>query len=166
MVVVLQKGPRQTRSKKKINTVKEIGWCELVDIPSLGLKQVHAKMDSGAATSSIHATRIKSFEKDGQKWVEFSFHASAKDQIERIQAKVADQRKVRSSNGKEQLRFVIEAQLCLGKLCWDGHLTLANRGSMAFPVLIGRRALRRGFLVNSGKRWMLGKPPSATNKKG
>lgn len=122
-------------------------------------------MDSGAATSSIHATRIKPFEIDGQKWVEFSFHASAKDPVERIRAMVFDQRKVRSSNGKEQLRYVIEAKLCLGKLCWDGHLTLANRGSMAFPVLIGRRALKRGFVVNSGKRWMLGKPPSITNRR-
>ena len=48
--------------------------------------------------------------------------------------------------------------MTLGPLTWAGHITLANRGSMAFPMLVGRRALRRGFLVNSGKRWMLGKP--------
>jgi hypothetical protein len=148
--------------KKKPNTPKsEIGWCELVDIPSLGLENIHAKMDSGAATSSIHATRIKQIEKDGELWVEFSFHPSAHDPVKRIKAKVLDRRKVRSSNGKEQLRYVIEAQLCLGNLCWDGQLTLANRGSMAFPILIGRRALRRGFLVNSGRKWMLGKPEQA-----
>jgi hypothetical protein len=145
--------------KKKANSPKtEIGWCELVDIPTLGLANIHAKMDSGAATSSIHATRIKQLEIDDELWVEFSFHASAHDPVKRVKAKVSDRRKVRSSNGKEQLRYVIDAQLCLGNLCWDGHLTLANRGSMAFPVLIGRRALRRGFLVNSGRKWMLGKP--------
>ena len=37
-------------------------------------------------------------------------------------------------------------------------MTLANRQSMAFPILVGRRALRRGFLVNSARRWMLGNP--------
>ena len=144
--------------KKSAKPRIEIGWCELVDIPSLGLDKVHAKMDSGAATSSIHATRIKPFERGGAAWVEFSFYASAKDHVVRLQAPVIDRRNVRSSNGKEQLRYVIAAQLCLGKLCWDGQLTLANRGSMAFPVLIGRRGLKRGFLVNSSKKWMLGKP--------
>lgn len=138
----------------------EIGWCELVDIPSLGLVNVHAKMDSGAATSSIHATRVKAFEKDGKLWVSFWFKASTAERAVKLIAVVSDQRKIRSSNGVQALRYVIEAQFSLGNLSWDGHLTLANRGTMAFPVLIGRRALRRGFLVNSGKRWMVGKPVS------
>jgi hypothetical protein len=136
----------------------EIGWCELVDIPSLGLDKIHGKMDTGASTSSIHATRVKPFEKEGRQWVEFSFHPSTKDHIRRLQAPVVEKRNVRSSNGKQQLRYVIEAQFCLGNVSWKGQLTLANRGSMAFPVLIGRRGLRRGFLVNSKKKWMLGRP--------
>jgi hypothetical protein len=148
------------RAKRRppVTEMTEIGWCELVDIPSLGLDKIHAKMDSGAATSSIHATRVKPFEKDGRQWVEFSFHPGAKDYIRRLQAPVVEMRNVRSSNGKQQLRYVIEAQFCVANVSWKGQLTLANRGSMAFPVLIGRRGLRRGFLVNSKKKWMLGKP--------
>lgn len=116
-------------------------------------------MDSGAATSSIHATRIMPFENDGAAWVQFSFRASKHDPAIILRAPVVDRRNVRSSNGKEQLRYVIAAKMEMGALQWEGQLTLANRGSMAFPILLGRRALRRGFLVNSGKRWMLGKPP-------
>jgi hypothetical protein len=149
---------RALRPKTAARIKTEIGWCELVDIPSLGLAGVHAKMDSGAATSSIHATRVTAFEKSGQPWVSFWFKASGAARARKLSAPVSDQRYIRSSNGGQELRYVIEAQFCLGNLCWDGHLTLANRGTMAFPVLIGRRALRRGFLVNSGKRWMLGKP--------
>jgi hypothetical protein len=130
----------------------------MVDIPTLGLSGIHAKMDTGAATSSIHANRIKVFDKAGTLWVSFWFKAGKQDRAVKLSVPVFDQRTVRSSNGVQELRYVIEAQFCLGNLCWDGHLTLANRGTMAFPVLIGRRALRRGFLVNSGKRWMLGKP--------
>jgi hypothetical protein len=148
------------RAKRQppVTEMTEIGWCELVDIPSLGLNKIHAKMDSGAATSSIHATRVKPFEKDDRQWVEFSFHPSAKDHIRRLQAPVVEMRNVRSSNGKQQLRYVIEAQFSLGNISWKGQLTLANRGSMAFPVLIGRRGLRRGFVVNSKKKWILGRP--------
>ena len=145
-------------SKTRLKDTVEIGWCELVDIPSLGLCKVHAKMDSGAATSSIHASRVKPFVRDGNLWVEFWFRLNVGEKPKRYTAPVIDRRTVRSSNGLHQERYVIEAQFCLGKLCWQGQLTLANRRSMAFPLLIGRRALRRGFLVNSGRSWTLGKP--------
>ena len=136
----------------------EIGWCEMVDIPSLGLTGVHAKMDTGAATSSIHATRVKPLLRDGRPCVEFWFRLNAGEKPKRYEAAIIDRRTVRSSNGDAQERYVIAAQFCFGKLCWNGQLTLANRRSMAFPLLIGRRALRRGFVVNSGRRWVLGKP--------
>ena len=146
------------KSRAATSPKTEIGWCELVSIPTLGLSDVHAKMDSGAATSSIHATRIKPFARSDALWVEFWFRQKAGEKPKRMEAKVIDTRHVRSSNGVREERFVIEAQFCLGKLCWNGQLTLANRRTMAFPVLIGRRALKRGFLINSGRRWILGKP--------
>ena len=145
----------------KVKTV--IGWCELVDVPSLRLVGVHGKMDSGARTSSIHATHVKPFEKDGQQWVKFRFRAWAGDTAHEFEAPVLEQRRIRSSNGHMQQRYVIAAELCLGEYCWQGQLTLADRGSMAFPMLIGRRSLKRGFLVDSGRRWVLGKPHDASS---
>ena len=146
-------------TQKGIKARLEIGWCEMVDIPSLGLSQVHAKMDTGAATSSIHASRVKPVIRDNNPWVEFWFRPNAGEKPKRYEAPIIDRRTVRSSNGLREERYVIAAQFCFGTLCWQGQLTLANRRSMAFPLLIGRRALRRGFLVNSGRRWVLGKPP-------
>ncbi|APG63309.1 hypothetical protein LPB140_11530 [Sphingorhabdus lutea] len=135
----------------------EIGWCELIQLPSLGLVDIHAKIDTGAKTSSIHATRIKEFDRDGEKWVEFWFRENAGLKAVRKEAPILEQRKVKSSNGEQQIRYVIKVEISLGNLQWLGEMTLANRGSMAFPVLMGRRALSRGFLVNSAKRWTLGK---------
>lgn len=147
-------------AKKRKRPVREkmiIGWCELVDIPSLGLMRLRAKMDSGAATSAIHATRIRPIVRDGEKWVEFWFRPIAGEKPRRYEAPVLTRRTVRSSNGEKQERYVISAQLSLGTLSWVGEMTLANRKSMAFPILIGRRALRRGFLVDSSRKWVLGK---------
>lgn len=152
------KGEIARPTRRRNNAKIEIGWCEMVDVPSLGLKNVHAKMDTGAATSSIHATRVKALVREGKPCVEFWFRLNAGEKPKRYEAEVIDRRTVRSSNGMTQYRYVIAAQFCFGKLCWNGQLTLANRRSMAFPLLIGRRALRRGFLVNSGRRWVLGKP--------
>ncbi|MEO0440537.1 MAG: RimK/LysX family protein [Pseudomonadota bacterium] len=154
-----RKPTRSSKLRRKLREPCEIGWCELVDLRDFGLAGLHAKIDSGAQTSSLHAVRIKPFERDGEHWVAFTIPKSPDHAAKRVEAKVFDQRAVKSSNGKVQQRYVIETVITLGPLSWSGHITLANRQSMAFPMLIGRRALRRGFLVNSGKRWMLGKPP-------
>jgi len=156
---------RSAQRKSRARNKTEIGWCELVDLPGLGLREIHAKMDTGAATSAIHATRIRPFEREGSAWVEFWFRPIPGQKARRFEAPLVDRRQVRSSNGERQHRHVIETQICLGKLCWTSQLTLANRASMAFPVLIGRRALRRGLLlVNSGRKWVLGKPAPSEAK--
>ncbi len=136
----------------------------MVDLPGLRLTEIHAKMDTGAATSSIHATRVRPFVRNGEQWVEFWFRPFPGEKARRFEAPSIGQRQVRSSNGERQFRHVIETQMCLGKLCWTSQLTLANRASMAFPVLIGRRALRLGMLlVDSRRKWVLGKPAPLEN---
>lgn len=144
--------------RKRLKQPQEIGWCECVDLPELGLHRIKAKIDSGAATSSIHATGIKPIEVGGVPHVEFWFRAHKDERAQRYYAPVVEQRAVTSSNGQRQIRYVIETTMQLGNLLWLGHMTLANRGKMNFPILIGRRALRRGFLVNCGHRYMLGRP--------
>lgn len=156
--MVNMKPEKLPRLRKKLTEPCEIGWCELVSLPELGIENIHAKIDSGAATSSLHAVRIKPFERDGEQWVRFTIPKSPELPAIRCEAKVLEKRLVKSSNGRSQQRYVIETIMQLGPLTWVGHMTLANRQSMAFPVLIGRRALKRGFLVNSAKRWMLGQP--------
>lgn len=140
----------------------ELGWCELVHLPDLGIENLHAKIDSGAATSALHATDIEPFERDGRGYVRFVIPTAKNLPDHHCEAPLYGQRKIRSSNGVLQTRYVIETQMKLGPLQWLGHMTLANRQSMIFPVLIGRRSLKRGFLVNSGKRWMLGRHKETT----
>jgi len=149
--------PKVKRLLKKLKEPCEIGWCELIDLPEFGVINLDAKVDTGAATSSLHATRIKPFEKDGQQFVQFTIPMGSGVADHHCEARVYGQRRIKSSNGVMQTRYVVETVMKLGPLEWVGHMTLANRQSMIFPVLIGRRALKRGFLVNSAKRWMLGR---------
>ena len=149
--------PKAKRYRRKLKEPCEIGWCELIDLPAFGVKNLHAKVDTGAATSSLHATRIKPFEKDGQAFVQFTIPMGSGVADYHCEAPVYGQRRIKSSNGVMETRYVIETVMKLGPLEWVGHMTLANRQSMIFPVLIGRRALKRGFLVNSARRWMLGR---------
>ena len=55
---------RAREPRSKLSQPVEIGWAELVQLPDLGLHNIRAKIDTGAATSSIHATRLKPIETD------------------------------------------------------------------------------------------------------
>lgn len=154
----------KVRKHSRLKEPVEIGWCELVDLPELGLLGMHAKIDTGARTSSLHATHVKPFERDGAPWVSFRSPRSIGHRPQDCEAPVIATRRITSSNGHIQTRFVIGAIMRLGPLEWPAQITLANRATMAFPILIGRRGLRRGFLVNSGKRWLLGKPSKEGTK--
>lgn len=135
----------------------EIGWCELVTLPEFDIHSIHAKIDTGANTSSLHAVDIKPFIKDDAAWVSFRVPKSPAMPAFQCEAPILKQTTIKSSNGHEQLRYVIAVKIILAGLQWDGQMTLANRGSMAFPILIGRRSLRRGFIVNSAKKWVFGR---------
>lgn len=149
---------RAREPRSKLLQPVEIGWAELVRLPDLGLNHIRAKIDTGAATSSIHATRLKPIETDEGLMVEFWTRVHQDEPSCKITAPAVARRKIKSSNGEVQLRYVIETTMRMGDFTWTGHLTLANRRAMAFPILIGRRALARGFRVNCARRWMLGRP--------
>lgn len=154
------------RSSKKLLAGREpvdIGWSECVDLPDLGLSRIKAKIDTGAATSSIHATRVNPLMVDGQLIVEFWFRAHRREPARKYRAPGVELRHIKSSNGAVELRYVIETTMILGNVRWRGHMTLANRTTMTFPILIGRRALRRGFRVDCRRKWVFG-PPEVTDR--
>jgi len=150
--------PSPARPRKPAKAPIDIGWAECVDLPDLGLTRIKAKIDTGAATSSIHATRVRPVERNGELIVEFWFRAHKGEPARKYRAPAVEQRRIKSSNGAIELRYVIETTMMLGKVGWKGHMTLANRMTMAFPILIGRRALRRGFRVDCARKWVLGAP--------
>ncbi|MEZ5381107.1 MAG: RimK/LysX family protein [Microthrixaceae bacterium] len=76
-----------------------------------------------------------------------------------VRARWVEDRVIRSSNGAEELRPVIRTAIVLGGHRWTCEMTLAQRESMGYPLLLGRTALRRRFLVHPGRSF-LGDVPS------
>ena len=140
-----------------------IGWRALIDFPEFGLKGIPAKVDTGARTSSLHATHIRSFERDGQTWLNFQLYSGKRKA--RVQttaeARLVDLRKIRSSNGAVEERYVIETTISARGLSWKAEVSLSKRSSMTFPMLLGRACLRNRFLVDSGHSYLKTKTPSA-----
>ncbi len=137
-----------------------IGWREWVTLSSLNVQPIKAKIDTGARTSAIHAYRIRPFDRDGDAWIEFFLHPTQgrKQPEVRCEAPVLEQRKVKSSTGHSELRYVIETQITLAGKALDIELTLTNRDQMGFRMLIGREAVRERFLVDPGRSFRGGQP--------
>lgn len=134
-----------------------IGRREMVSLPDLHLT-LCCKADTGARTSALHAEAIEPFEEDGHPWVRFVTRVSGgQTPPHECRLPLHDRRKVKSSNGAEEWRYVIRTRLLLGALDFPIELTLTDRSNMRHPMLLGRRAMRR-LLVAPGAAFLHGEP--------
>lgn len=138
-----------------------IGWREWLALPALGVPAIKAKIDTGARTSALHAFDVEIFRDRGQKMARFNVHPLQRhDEIViTAEAPLVEHRTVRSSSGDQSHRPVICTDIELMGRRWTTEITLVNRDAMGFRMLLGRLALRRGFVVRPGCSYRGGKPP-------
>jgi hypothetical protein len=140
-----------------------VGWREWVAMPGLNIAQIKAKIDTGARSSALHAFIIDPYRRGGQRWVMFAIHPRQKHSGVLIEchALIKDRRLVTDSGGHKQRRYVIETQLVLGQSVITAEMTLTNRDSMLFRMLIGRTALNNRFIVDPSASYLQGKPENS-----
>ena len=80
------------------------------------------------------------------------------------QAKLVDKRIVKSSSGFREQRYVIQTTLKIGNDSWEIEMTLTNRDSMGFRMLLGREAMSGRILVDPEQKYLLGQTTSETLK--
>ncbi|WP_337004906.1 MULTISPECIES: ATP-dependent zinc protease family protein [unclassified Microbacterium] len=154
-----------SRSTPHSNTLT--GWREWVSLPDLGVDWLKAKIDTGARTSSLHAFDIVEFIQDDEPWVRFKvkpWQDSQEDAVV-VESPVHDRRAVRSSSGHAQERFVVELLIRLVDREVLAEVTLSNRDEMGFRMLIGREALRQGYIVDPARSFLGGRAPREARRR-
>lgn len=134
------------------------GSEEWVSLPELKIPLIKVRVDSGAKTSAIHAVNIFPFQRNGESWVSFDIHPLQFDgkQVVHCEAQVVDRRIIKSSSGNRESRYVIRTPLKIGEEVWDIEITLANRDSMGYRMLLGREAMRGKILVDPDSSFLFG----------
>ena len=148
-----------TLAPQKKKKLKTIGWREWVGLPGLGIDQIKAKIDTGARTSALHAFALRPFIVGDKQKICFDIHPiqNNTDVIVTCTADIIDKRWVSDSGGHREERFVISTPVTMGDKTWNIEITLTERDSMLFRMLLGRSAIRRRFIVNPGRSFIKSK---------
>ncbi len=144
---------------KKVTKVRDktlLGESEWVYI-SRAKSNYKARIDTGIANSSINASTIERFERDGEKWVRFTLSNEQKTESQIIEAKIERiVRMAQSTNLEEgsERRVVVKLHARIGDISQQAEFTLNDRSQMEYPVLIGRAFLRDIILVDVSKEYI------------
>ena len=135
---------------KKNNLKTLIGRKDVVDFPKLALFGIDIKIDSGAYTSSFHCHSIQ--EENNVLKCQFLDPKHEKYHEKYFTFKEFTQKRIKSSNGITENRYLIKTEILIFNEIYPIELSLTERGSMKFPVLLGRKFLSKKFIVDTSKK--------------
>lgn len=118
-----------------------VGRAEFVSFPELDIAQAHARIDTGARTSSISVVKVR--QHNDRLEVFFYGQPNKSQWFDTFEKTV-----VFSSNGQAQERFKVRLLVVIAGKRVRGWFTLADRSSRVYPVLIGRNVLHSKFVVD------------------
>jgi hypothetical protein len=134
-----------------------IGWKEFIDFPDWGLRHIKVKIDTGARTSALGVVSYELRHEDAQLMAELrlALRRGHPERIVVVRAPVLRMLVVSNSGGMKEQRPLIETRLQLGQVVKSVPLTVTNRTSMLFPLILGRKALEGDFLVDVSRKYLL-----------
>lgn len=139
-----------------------IGWKEYVALPDLGVPVLKAKVDTGARTSSLHVVSFRTVEDHGhgRADLEIVLAPNRRHPERLVTARVPQIARIRvtDSGGRSHLRPLIETTLVLGPVTKSIRMTLADRSTMLFRMILGRKTLEGDFVIDVARKYLHPRP--------
>jgi hypothetical protein len=130
--------------------MKILGRYDRVDLPELGLANIHAKIDTGAYTCSLHCHQARVVEGKLECILLDEEHPEFTGM--KLMFPTYEIRNIKNSFGEVERRYVIVTTIKIHDEEITTEFSLSNRGSLKFPILIGRKILRDRFLIDVKKK--------------
>ena len=131
--------------------MKTIGKIDFIDLPEFGIKNIEAKIDTGANRSSLHCLDIKTKIIEGKEWLTFKVPFVIKGTDE-FKTDHFFKKNVKSSSGHVEDRFIIKTEVVLFGETIETTFSLTNREDMKFPILLGCKLLKGRFTVDVAQK--------------
>ncbi len=130
-----------------------IGWKEKVDFVDFDLNDVDAKVDTGATTSVLHCSSIALVKRYRKQYVKFIPLDSSMKSFngKEFTLPFHKEKTIKNSFGHEENRYIVLTTVKMFGKLYDMEISLRDRSNLEFPVLLGRRFLRRTFVVDVAK---------------
>jgi hypothetical protein len=130
-----------------------LGWVETVLLTEPGYT-LRAKLDSGAATSSLDARIIKRFRQGGKRWVRFAVtNPRARQEYVLVRERVRTIGVVQHE-GVNQVRPTVMVQVCVASRLLDIEVSLVDRSEFSYSLLLGRSALETFALIDPANTFL------------
>jgi hypothetical protein len=130
--------------------LRVIGRADIIDLPELGITDVAAKVDTGAFGCALHCHHIQVVQHQGKEMLHFQVLDPSHPEFNADHHYAAEFRlkAVRNSSGEVEERYAIRTTIRIFGKLYRTEFSLANRMAMKYPVLIGRKFVKRKFLVD------------------
>lgn len=142
-----------------IDTRMLLGWREWLSLPGLNIPAVKAKIDTGARTSALHAFRLETYKENNLHRVRFDIHPLQRrtDIALTCHAEIVDYRRVSDSGGHREMRYVINTPVSISNNIWNIEITLTDRDTMQFRMLLGRTGMEGNVLIDPEASYLTGR---------
>ena len=131
-----------------------IGWIEKVQILPENIL-LHAKIDTGADTSSLNVTELSDFIRNSKRWVQFTVTTQEGQRV-RLKKRVLRYVRIKRKGAESQRRPVVRFDLCLGSIFKKNtQVNLTDRKNFKYNMLIGRSFLNNLAIVDSSFTYSL-----------
>ena len=145
--------PVQTAGELHLPIIGAVEWASIEP----GDVRMEARIDTGAASTSLHAENVTLVERDGKRYVRFDVTDPATGESIPMEKRFKRRVLIKQTSGDLERRYVVRMWITLGEVRARVDVTLSNREGFEFPLLIGRNFLTDTMIVDVSQQYVLGR---------